>query len=72
LKLPPIKVVSDAEAEKSDYVVCCKLANDPGCFDDNLVGECAACGAPVIFRPHSPKRPAKICTECFVEMRSRQ
>lgn len=60
-----IKVVSNDEAEAADYVVCTPLADDPGAFADNLIGACCACGTAVIFRPHAPKRPPRICFDCL-------
>lgn len=64
-KFPPIAVCSDAEAEAAAYVVCTRLADDPGAFTDNHLGTCCACGAVVIFRPYMPKRPPRICMTCL-------
>jgi hypothetical protein len=63
-KLTPINVVSDAEAEAADYLLCVRLADDPGLFPDNVLGACCACGLAVVFRPHSPKRPPRLCLQC--------
>jgi hypothetical protein len=68
MKRPPIRVVSDAEAERCDYMVCVRLADDPGAFTDNLQGECCACGALVIFRPYAPAMPPRICVECVTQL----
>lgn len=68
MKRPRIRVVSEAEAERSDYVVCVRLADDPGAFADNLQGQCCACGAAVIFRPYTPAKPARICVECAAQL----
>lgn len=38
-------VVSDAEAERMDYVVC--MPEGPSPFDDNLTGFCCKCGIKV-------------------------
>lgn len=64
LKIP---IVTEAEAEESDYAVCCRQADDPGEFTDNLVGQCCACGEAVIFRPYMPARPPKICVQCLID-----
>lgn len=67
-RLPKIRVVDDAEAEQCDWVVCVRAADDPGAFPDNKRGTCSACGEPVIFRPHSPRTPPRICVECVVKL----
>lgn len=62
--LPPIEVRSQAECEQADFVVCCLRSKDPGAFTDNLVGSCTVCGREIVYRPHVPKTPPKICMEC--------
>lgn len=59
-----VKVVSDEEAERADYLVCLR-ADLPTPFDDNETGECCKCGVAVQFRPYSPKAPPRVCFECF-------
>lgn len=62
-----VHVVSDDEAEKAGALVCMrKGALTP--FNDNLEAPCSACGETVIFRPHSPKAPPKLCLECAIGM----
>lgn len=61
-----IKVVSTDEAEKADYVVCCRLGR-PTIFSDNEYGACSHCGHVIFFRPHVPKQPPKICIECCLD-----
>ena len=63
-------MVSDAEAEKSDVVVCI-LASEPTDFIDNVFTYCADCGEPIQHRPHAPKRPKKVCIRC-AEIRVRK
>jgi hypothetical protein len=61
----PIKVVSDAEAEECDFVVCMRDADQPvALFPDDVHGLCAVCLAPIHYRPHVPKAPPKICLQC--------
>ena len=60
-----IKVVPDEEAEKSDYVVCMP-ASSPAYFDNDLFANCVRCGVRIRHRPHVPKRPPKICVDCFL------
>lgn len=54
-----VKVVSDAEAETCDYVVCAR-ADQPTPFTDNVFDWCAHCGLAIQYRPHVPKKPPKI------------
>lgn len=61
-----IEVVSQAEAEEAEFVVCMKVGADTP-FTDNLTGHCCACGEAVIFRPTSPVKPPRICLECAAE-----
>lgn len=62
-----ITIVSDAEAEAASYVVCLRLGS-PTRFRDNEVGACSHCGTAVIFRPHMPKKPPRICIECVKDL----
>lgn len=64
----PIKVVSNEEAEKAQFVICMR-ANFPlqYPFPDNEKGVCGLCNAEIVFRPYAPKKPMKICMECAVE-----
>jgi hypothetical protein len=62
----PITIVSDEEAEKSDYLVCIR-ADMPSPFKDNLTGFCCKCGAKVQFRWHAPRKPKRICFLCVTE-----
>jgi hypothetical protein len=58
----PVEIVSDAGAEKSDYVVC--MPEGPSPFSDNLTGLCCKCGIKVMYRWHAPRKPPKICVDC--------
>lgn len=62
--LSTIPVVTAEEAENADAVVCLRLGT-PTPFTDNETGTCSHCQHAVVFRPHTPKRPPKICLECF-------
>jgi hypothetical protein len=68
--LPPINVVSDAEAEKCDFLVCMPW-DTPSLFKDNLKGVCSGCGIDVQYRWHAPRKPKRICMSCFVKLESR-
>lgn len=59
----PVTVVNDDEAEKADFTVCMPAGKSP--FKDNLYGSCSECGRAIMFRPHAPKKPAKICYQCM-------
>lgn len=61
--LGKVKVVSQEEAEKADYVVCMP-ADEPEYFTDNLRGHCSVCNRVVVFRPHAPKKPPRVCIHC--------
>ena len=60
----PVKVVSEEEAEGCDYVVCMPAGRSP--FKDNQHGSCSKCGRAIMFRPHVPKKPPKICYACMI------
>jgi hypothetical protein len=50
-------------AEDADVLVC-PLATKPLFLPDNLVAHCAKCFRLVQHRPHVPKTPEKLCTDC--------
>jgi len=60
-----MEIVTPEEAEKAAFVVCVRKG-EPTPFTDNLEGSCVWCGTDVIFRPHAPKKPPRICTPCFL------
>ena len=62
----PVTVVSDEDANLADFVVCAR-ADTPSPFDDNETGVCSNCGTAIIFRPHIPKGPPRICLECAMK-----
>ena len=62
-----ITVASDEDCEACGFAVCV-LVGTPTIFTDNLVGECAHCRRPIIFRPYIPKKPTKICWRCLLIM----
>lgn len=63
----PIKIVSEEEANKADFVVCCRTGT-PSHFTDNVVDVCAHCGHGIYFRPYIPKAPTKICINCAADL----
>ena len=60
-----IEMGDDADAEASDAVICVRLTS-PLLLPDNEIGLCSECGEAIQYRPHAPKRPPKICSECLV------
>jgi len=64
--LPPIPVVSDAEAEQADYLLCAP-ANFPTPFKDNFTGFCSQCDTKVQYRWHAPRKPKLLCISCFAK-----
>lgn len=61
----PVSVVSDEEAEECDFVVC--APDGPSPFTDNFKGYCCACGRPIMYRWHAPRKPKKICLKCAAD-----
>ncbi len=61
-----VTLVSNEEAEKAEFVVCARARDDQGTLTDNLLGTCHDCAEPVVFRPHAPKRPPRLCLACAV------
>lgn len=60
-----IKIVSDKEAEQSDYLVCAPFGPSP--FEDNFKGICCKCGIAVMYRWHAPRKPKRICLDCMLK-----
>lgn len=52
------------DGENATYVVCVP-ASTPAHFDDDVIAECCECGQKVRHRPHVPKKPKRICTDCI-------
>lgn len=65
--LPKIQVVSDAEAEEADAVICMPIGATRY-FDDDIETVCADCGQGIFHRPHVPKKPRKICIDCAAKL----
>lgn len=59
----PVKVASEKELEKADFVICMPLP-DPKHFEGNIETECAFCKRGIYHRPYMPKKPLKICLSC--------
>lgn len=59
--IPP---ASPEQATGADLAICARKADAPEFFGDNLEGVCSMCGEVIVFRPHMPKEPPKICTRC--------
>jgi hypothetical protein len=53
------------------FLVCRRLADDPGVFSDNLRGVCSVCAEAVIFRPYMP-RVTLLCLPCFMQKTRRE
>lgn len=62
-----VPVVSQAEAEDVDIMVCNRVGM-PTKFADNEYGQCFMCDHAVYFRPHAPKKPKRICVDCAVQL----
>jgi hypothetical protein len=69
-ELQPIRIVSQEEAEQASFLVCVpksRLPEGRPYFEDDVAGHCAHCGTEIVFRPHAPKSPTKICVDCAVD-----
>ncbi len=58
----PFLIITDEEAETADAIMVSRRGPSP--WKDNLFGKCAECRAEIMYRPHAPKTPRKICVEC--------
>ncbi|MGI8551149.1 MAG: hypothetical protein ACR2PL_10265 [Dehalococcoidia bacterium] len=65
--LPPITIVSDAEAEEAEFVVCMP-DGQAEYFDDDVRSVCFFCNCRIHYRPHCPKKPPKVCINCMVKV----
>jgi|SRR6187402_1726395 len=54
--------ISD-DPESADILVC-SLVTKPLMLPDNLVAHCSRCFRMVQHRPHVPKTPMKLCSDC--------
>jgi len=68
--LPPVTIVDDDEAEKADFIICMPLGPSP--FDDNLTGACCKCGIKVMYRWHAPRKPKRLCMDCFYKLENKK
>lgn len=64
----PIKVVTDDEAEQSDWYVC----GSSRFTGMELVAQCFKCGETVYHSPLGPEKPKKICLKCVVKVAEEQ
>ncbi|MCX5495770.1 hypothetical protein OSH11_13735 [Kaistia dalseonensis] len=68
--LVAIEIVDQETAEKAAFLVCVpvdRLPEGRPYFSDDLRGQCAHCGTAIVFRPHAPKAPVRICMGCAVD-----
>jgi ribosomal protein L37AE/L43A len=61
------RVVGQDESELADVVVCVRATDFHR--PDAIWGQCSVCGADIVFQPHAPKRPPKVCIWCIAEGR---
>lgn len=59
-----VEVLSEEEAESCDLLIC----GETSYFADDEAGECTECGRAIVFRPHAPKRPRKVCLGCALKL----
>lgn len=65
--LKQIKIVSPAEAETVDAVVCMPVAETKLVMKNSHRTNCAWCGVEIWVAPSSPSKPMKICLFCAAE-----
>jgi hypothetical protein len=63
--IPLPRVVTLAEAESVDCVVCVGMENGL-VLEDNVITQCASCGGTIQHRPDAPAKPKKLCMPCAV------
>jgi len=68
--LPPIPVVSDEKAEACDFLICVRWGTSSP-FPDNLKGTCSHCGIDVQYRWHAPRKPKRLCLDCFLKLENK-
>jgi len=57
--------VSDDDAERVDFVVCVFPREAAWPYVATMLyGVCSKCRAVVVFQPHVPRRPPKLCRPC--------
>lgn len=56
------KVGTQDRAEKTQYLVC----GPRSFYDDDIHGKCTLCLVPIVWRPHAPKKPKRICLDCLL------
>jgi hypothetical protein len=64
----PIKIVSEPEAELSDFVVCMPDTGPPYPPTAHNFGACRKCGTKIYWSNSSPIFPPKICAPCALEL----
>jgi len=64
-----IKVISEAEAEKADYVVCSRVC-DGGfpVMPNSYKARCFSCDTEVWVSPSAPLTPPRVCFVCACEL----
>lgn len=63
----PVTVVTNEKAEDADCVVCAYAGEEREQFKaDNIYTNCADCAKAITHRPHTPKKPVKVCMPCAV------
>lgn len=50
-------------SEQETVIVCSRI----GYFDDDVHGECADCGADIVWRPHVTEPSTKLCMPCVLD-----
>jgi hypothetical protein len=60
----PVNIVTDAEAEQSEWYVC----GSERVLDTNAVAQCSLCGCTVFHSPLGPTKPKKICLKCMLKV----
>lgn len=70
-----IEITDDTDKlESCEALVCMRAADiDPGhpawpLMATNIHDECVLCHHEIVYRPHNPKKPPKVCLVCFMQL----
>ncbi len=66
--MPKLKITTDKKEMASADVLVCMPVTMPLVMPDNKVGDCAACGRRIQYRPYAPKKVTRMCVDCVKEI----
>ena len=63
-----LKITTNRKLMAEADVLVCVPVTMPLAFPDNRVGDCAACGRRIQYRPFTPKKVTRMCVGCVQEI----